>query len=149
HRGDVDRGTLAVDLGEVLTDVVARTAIGTHHHRRDSLPDARLGAGITAQAAVGVRVDVDEPRRHSQPRRVDLLPATLGDPGRDRHDPVTAYRDVAQRRGTAVAVVDPAAADDQVVVAACEHGRGTGQAGDTSGSGDDEGATRDAHRIVP
>ena len=74
-----------------------------------------------------MRLDVDEPRRHHQPARVDV--ARRARPGeqarwRDAGDAVAFDGDVAVIPGTTRAVHHPAALDHHVVRAGGRRGRG-------------------------
>ena len=61
-------------------------------------------------------MDVDEPGRDHEPRRVDDPPSRRREVS-DRNDPVTADSDVSKERSTGRAVVDGPTGDEGVVLA--------------------------------
>ena len=79
---------------------------------RDALVDRAHRTRIHQQRVVGVAVDVDEPRRDGQARRVHLCPVRLE--RADRRDAAVLHADVGHTALGARAVVDHAAADDEV-----------------------------------
>ena len=85
------------------------------HLERDALADVALGAAVVDERLVGPAQHVDEAGRDGQARGVDLRGAAAGAHVADRRDAVAVDRDVADDRRRAGAVVDRAAADDDVV----------------------------------
>src|SRR5262249_23462191 len=85
-----------------------------HHHRRDSLPAGGRQGVVPADLRVVVRVWVDEPRAHRQPRRADLAPAGAG-LATHLGQTVAVDRDVAGEARVAAAVEDDSLTDDEVV----------------------------------
>ena len=79
---------------------------------RDALVDRADRTRIHQQRVVGVAVDVDEPRRDGQAGGVDLASVRLE--RADRGDAAVLHADVGDAALRARAVVDRAAADDDV-----------------------------------
>ena len=74
-----------------------------------------FGLGIDRQREVRMGLDVDEARRHGEPRCVDGLAGGLFDAPADRGDTAVADGDVARRAGRSAAVINQPAADQDVV----------------------------------
>jgi hypothetical protein len=87
----------------------------TDHLGGDALEDLALGPRGVRQREIGVRLDVDEPRRHHEPIGLDHAPGRPRMAGRDGGDPAVAHRGVGAHRLRARAVQERAAADDEVV----------------------------------
>jgi hypothetical protein len=86
------------ELSQVLEELGGRRswreAAVPHHLDGHALPNLRLRPAIGPQRPVGVRVHVDEARRHCLPRRAQVTARALAREIPDRHDRVVADPDI-------------------------------------------------------
>ena len=83
--------------------------------RRDALPDLALAVPVREQGEVGMAVEVDKARTDHQPRGVNCPPGGHVDEPADVRDPAVFDSDGPGEPGTASAVNDVPACDQQVV----------------------------------
>src|SRR5581483_5506552 len=107
HQLDQEVVTVGPHRGE------AHAAVA-HHHGGGAVPRRRRDLGVPRHLAVVVRVHVDPAGRHDRTVGVDLARARAGDVA-DLGDHAVVDGDVTGTDGTARAVDNGSAADDQVV----------------------------------
>ena len=109
-------GEIAAVLGDRRCE---RHAAVPHQHRRHPVPGARRHERIPPDLGVHVRVQIDEPGRHGQARRVDLARCDRVREVADGGDAIAVHRDVGAHRTGPGPVDDGPASDDQVVRHGC------------------------------
>ena len=105
-----------------------REAAMADNLRGDALAHLAFGLGIDRQREIGMRLDVDEARRHREALGIDHPPRGAG-VAADRGNAPIRNRDIARRAGIAGAVIHSAAADQDVM-----HGEVEGGGARTSSS---------------
>ena len=83
-------------------------------HRGHPLADLARHVRIRQHGAIVMGMNVDKPRRHGAPRRVDLDPAGGSRQIAHRHDPVVGHGDIGDARLRPRPVDHPRAPDDDV-----------------------------------
>jgi len=114
-------GRLAADAADPVAhrllhaggDGARREAAHADHFCGHALAHLGFGGGTRFVHEIGVRVAVDEPWGHHQPRGVDHAGSFAGECAADGGDPIALHRHVSAHAGGAAAVDHGAALDEE------------------------------------
>src|SRR6185312_15702879 len=87
----------------------------SQHFQSYPLAQVAQRAPIYEQRFLGMREHIDEAGRYCPAVRLDLLPGTSWRVRSDIGDPIATDRNVADKRRSSAAVIDRAAADDEII----------------------------------
>ena len=129
QQSDVRSRADLAKLFKKLCDVDRRAAAVSADESRDSLPDVVLRGAVIEQPAIGVTVEIDEPRSDDFARRVDLVEGSCLRHAADDGDAAVSNDDVTFVRWPAGAIDDGAARNEDVksLVASLDWLRGSWQ----------------------